>query len=664
MSPLITVSELFGDQNVYVIPTFQRPYSWEQPQWNDLKSDVCIAASKPSPYHYFAPIHVIEITDKDDIYWTNYTDQDNDDIKNLSTSGFRDEYGNALKVYLVIDGQQRVTTLYSLLFNSTPKNPRHFINLPSNYQIPRVILNPKNDHFSFRHHLGLYTSPLSSPNSRSQERLDNLFSFLGRTTPLFPMGSSEYAFLTSSNCQLLKVPLHSQAKLASFMTLNDRGKDLTVLEKSKSLLMEVDENYPEFTGPNPTSINVTYGDAYVSIEAKQSYLNDNEFIRQVAMVLWEYDQGAVHRDEAVAIYEKQFKSIATDNSLQGSYIHSDILPAISGIVSQHNNLVDKTNNACQTPPVNLGVPSFVSGLSITSFPRDAIEDYFNVLQSLKWQSKQLGFLMAVRAKWGIELHDVLGLFKFSNSRIKKELIDDFNKLKQEIDDTGCSQLITISNQVKAEIDLIPDSIERQLTPLQIAELLRLIVGNSKPGTYSNVWHSTFNCLCTPQSCVDQWINYLLSWDSRDNFIIDIARTLNADNNAEWVKYLLKEYEYCLSGRNMHRHSSSLDIEHFFGTWSSVSAMVAPTIFSDEYQYENRFRNRIGNKLVLDSSLNRAIRLLTPIAKTNPSYLTDVGATQSSKQISNDLAGISDINCYRLYVLLRSVRLAAFAALRY
>lgn len=662
MSTFITVSELFGNQNIYVIPTFQRPYSWEQHQWNDLKSDVSIAASKPSPYHYFAPIHVIEIT-KDDLYWTNYTDQENDDIKNLSTSDFRDKYGNALKVYLVVDGQQRVTTLYSLMFNSTPENPAHFINLPSSYRIPRVILNPKNDHLSFRHHLGLDVLPLP-PNSRSQERLDNLFSFLGRTTPLFPMGSSEYAFLTSSNCQLLRVVLHPQAKLASFMTLNDRGKDLTVLEKSKSLLMEVDENYPNSTGPNPTSINVIYGDAYVSIEAKQSYLNDNEFIKQVAMVLWEYTQGSIHRDEAVAIYEKQFKSIATDNKLQGSYIHSNVLPAISRIVSQHNNLVDKTNDACQTPPANLGAPSFVTGLGVTSFPRDAIEDYFNVLQSLKWQSKQLGFLMAVRAKWGIELHDVLGSFKFSNGRIKRELTDDFNKLKQEIDGSDNSQLITISNQVKAEIDLIPDLIERQLTPLQIAELLRLIVGNSKPGTYSNVWHSTFNCPCTQQSCVDQWINYLLSWDSRDNFIIDIARTLNADNKAEWVKYLLKEYEYCMSGWNAHRHSSSLDIEHFFGTWSSVSAMAAPAMFSDEYQYDNRFRNRIGNKLVLDSSLNRAIRLLTPIAKTNPSYLTSVGATHSSKQISNDLTGVSDINVYRLYVLLRSLRLAVFAAHRY
>ncbi len=310
----INVSELFGNQNIYVIPTFQRPYSWDESQWKDLKSDIAIAASKTSPYHYFAPIHVIPIKSAGDKYWTDYTDQDNDDIKNLSVSEFRDSYGKALNVFLVVDGQQRITTLYSLMFNSTPKDPAHFINLPSNYQIPCVILNPKNDHQRLRHHLGLNTysvSSLSSPSSRSQERLDNLFGFLGGSTSVFPVGSPGYRFLTSADCQLLRVILHPGAKLASFMTLNDRGKDLTILEKSKSLLMEIDENYPKSIGSDPKPINVTYGEAYVSIEAKQSYLNDDEFIRQIAMKLWEYTQDSIHEKTAVTIYDTLFKRIAT-----------------------------------------------------------------------------------------------------------------------------------------------------------------------------------------------------------------------------------------------------------------------------------------------------------------------------------------------------------------
>ena len=348
----------------------------------------------------------------------------------------------------------------------------------------------------------------------------------------------------------------------------------------------------------------------------------------------------------------------------GNYIHSDVLPAIRHIVVQHNHLVAKTNDACTTPPTNLGIPSYIAGLNVTCFPRDAIEDHFNVLQSLKLQSKQLGFLLAVRKKFNIELHEILGSFDFSNTAIKNALINDFNVLEPEVGSSGCTQLEDVANQTKSEINNIPDLIQKDLTSLHIAELLCLIVGTSKPGTYSSVWHSTFNCPCTPKACVDQWMNYLLDFGSRDRFIIDIARTTDADNQLPWVKYLLKEYEYCISGWNAHRYNSDLDIEHFFGAWNSISALVNPSIIFDENHYNNSFRNCIGNKLILDSSLNRGIRLHTPIAKINPSYLTGVGVTGSSKQISGDLIGASDINCYRLYVLLRSLRLAAFAAIRF
>ncbi len=272
--------------------------------------------------------------------------------------------------------------------------------------------------------------------------------------------------------------------------------------------------------------------------------------------------------------------------------------------------------------------------------------------------------MAVRRTFNIELHDVLGSFDFSNTDIKNALINDFNALRQEVENSDCPQLKGVANQIEREIANIPVLIQKDMTPLHIAELLRLIVGNAKPGTYSDAWHSTFDSTCTPQSCVDQWMAYLLSWGSRDKFIIEIARTTGADNQLDWVKYLLKEYEYCISGWNAHRHGLDLDIEHFFGTWQSITALVNPSIFIDEDHYNNRFRNSIGNKLVLDSSLNRGIRLLTPIAKINPSYLIAAGATGSSKQISSDLIGASDINYYRLYVLLRSLRLAAFVAIRF
>ena len=31
-----SVTNLFNESNVYVIPTFQRPYAWEETQWDEL----------------------------------------------------------------------------------------------------------------------------------------------------------------------------------------------------------------------------------------------------------------------------------------------------------------------------------------------------------------------------------------------------------------------------------------------------------------------------------------------------------------------------------------------------------------------------------------------------------------------------------------------------
>ena len=48
--------------NVFVIPTFQRPYSWdEDAQLKDLFEDVKHASTKDIVDHYMSPLHVIKI---------------------------------------------------------------------------------------------------------------------------------------------------------------------------------------------------------------------------------------------------------------------------------------------------------------------------------------------------------------------------------------------------------------------------------------------------------------------------------------------------------------------------------------------------------------------------------------------------------------------------
>lgn len=232
-------------------------------------------------------------------------------------------------------------------------------------------------------------------------------------------------------------------------------------------------------------------------------------------------------------------------------------------------------------------------------------------------------------------------------------------------------------KVDQEIAAIPDYIDRGYTALQIAEALRLIVGVSKPGGFSAAWYSTFKRPVKPsfQSFVDEWVYYIENYSSRYHFIVStIARGKDAFNTNTWVKYLLKEHEYCLSGRNAHR-KNSFEIEHFFpSSWADKKnlADVNHFGFAGCEVYKQSFIDQIGNKLLLDEALNRAIKDQGPVVKV-PAYgmqayggvnVLKKNPSAASLQIGKDLSGVGSPQKYRVYVQLRSLSLAAFAANRF
>ena len=78
-----TLRELLGNGKKYVVPKFQRDYSWEQAQWQDLWEDIEILRQHPDDYHYMGYLVLQDL---------------GEDTMRLK----------------VIDGQQRLTT-FSLL---------------------------------------------------------------------------------------------------------------------------------------------------------------------------------------------------------------------------------------------------------------------------------------------------------------------------------------------------------------------------------------------------------------------------------------------------------------------------------------------------------------------------------------------------------------------
>ena len=88
----VTLQELLGGSYQYTVPLYQRTYSWGRPQWQRLWEDVVDVADhrrdNPSATHF---------------------------IGSLVLAGFRDNGPGGVQRWLVVDGQQRLTTLTLLL---------------------------------------------------------------------------------------------------------------------------------------------------------------------------------------------------------------------------------------------------------------------------------------------------------------------------------------------------------------------------------------------------------------------------------------------------------------------------------------------------------------------------------------------------------------------
>ena len=90
-----TFAELFNSNIRFEIPFFQRGYAWEKRQWDtlffDVDDQILSEISEDNDFdqheHFFGPIVVLEKSNSDP----------------------------QLKRFLVIDGQQRITTIYLLL---------------------------------------------------------------------------------------------------------------------------------------------------------------------------------------------------------------------------------------------------------------------------------------------------------------------------------------------------------------------------------------------------------------------------------------------------------------------------------------------------------------------------------------------------------------------
>ena len=601
---LMSLSSIMSDPNsVFIVPTFQRPFAWGEKQLEDLLEDIKKTMkrvnSNSNNIHYLAPIHLIPYKTSPDnnnilkVYLPE-ANKENYDIKYLleSLNDKKNEFINSehdpLKVYLIIDGQQRLTTLhfiYQFIYTySTSPNPLD-ITLKNGKTIPRLIQNPTIDHDYFvklRNNLTNLTK-LPDANTQAQKRMNKAVANIATWNDWKSLNNFT-KFLKSSALKTLLIELEPNYGLTSFQTLNDRGKGLTALEKFKSLLLEYDLN--ENGGNLAQPIHIVFSSLYQVLDEgihsglfPEGEAGDDRLMQYIFVYMRISKAPENYWQSGESVYIELRKELIATETANKSILLNEWLNAMKEVCEQLKHL-----NACLLGTIpDAKKPSFIcKGRTIT-------EDYNIIIRSLKLSSRSVAVLLKFRALYNVEWHDQFPITCTCNSDLYEPLSEHLKKIRGG----------TKNNEISKLIDELEDTIpffEQKTSPyqhnysmLQVVERMELLIWqrHNPQGTFRHNWNATFiNSKFSAKDAVTAWY----SWYYVEN---DFPRFVQDNEHEPTFRYVLREYEsYLNKGANIH-FDNDLTLEHIFPQNPNPNPPAGYGFGTNPNNYD-RFINRIGN----------------------------------------------------------------------
>ena len=258
---LITLNSLIIGDRTFQIPMYQRQYSWEKKHWDDLWNDIVYL--KSGKRHYFGTVLLRAVGKR-------------------KASGIK-----SFNVHDIIDGQQRITTvliflkeiIYQLDAIADPNFKEDLKKLKEDYlrykDVHKLELLGDDKEFFRRNILDdeEYPDEILTPSQRRLSEAKTYFrsrleEMKSKSTP-----NEFQAFLLElkqriDDMEIIRYDVKDDADaVLIFETVNDRGKPLTNLEKTKSFLMHaIYLSASEELGNQLEQVNASFADIYRWVE--------------------------------------------------------------------------------------------------------------------------------------------------------------------------------------------------------------------------------------------------------------------------------------------------------------------------------------------------------------------------------------------------------------
>jgi len=227
---------------LFDIPSYQRSYSWTEPQLTDLFEDLLYLPEDKS--HFFGNV-----------------------ILRKQDTQFETDRRRRFDKYDVVDGQQRLTSAIIFLYVASEFDDTVAATLDEDNLLfpveerPRLLPQDQDTEY-FRD--GVLGSSSIDPETPSQTRLKAAADFFADKFEALEESDAvlDLAETLRYDCRINVVEIDDDSEAASiFESLNDRGRPLSTLDKTKSFLMYMDDRSSN-EGALETKIKQRFGSIY------------------------------------------------------------------------------------------------------------------------------------------------------------------------------------------------------------------------------------------------------------------------------------------------------------------------------------------------------------------------------------------------------------------